>query len=96
MISNFSQNTQLILRNYLIVIPNGEILGIDELSHEGILIRILIKTQPSEQWAIARKFRFQLKQAIDAAGISLGVPRQEIWYHHENGNKLTGEVGEEK
>ena len=78
------------------ILEPGEILGIDELSHEGILIRILIKTQPSEQWAIARKFRFQLKQAIDAAGISLGVPQQEIWYHHEKGNKLTGEVGEEK
>ncbi len=77
------------------ILEPGEILGIDELSHEGILIRIVIKTQPSEQWAIARKFRFQLKQAIDAAGITLGVPQQEIWHHYENANKLTGEMSEE-
>ncbi len=77
------------------ILEPGEILGIDEVSHEGILIRVLIKTQPLEQWFVGRQFRIRLKQAFDAAGISLGVPQREIWHHHENGNKLTGELGGE-
>ena len=74
------------------ILEPGEILGIDEVSHEGILIRMLIKTQPKEQWFVGRKLRIRLKQAFDAAGISLGVPQREIWHHHENGNKPSGEL----
>ena len=69
-----------------------------QLTSSGRTYQLLLKplkTQPSEQWAIARKFSFQLKQAIDASGITLGVPQQEIWHHYENGNKLTGEMSEE-
>ncbi len=77
------------------ILEPGEILGIDEVSHEGILIRLLFKTKPLQQWFVGRQFRIQLKQAFDAAGISLGVPQREIWHHHENGNKLTGELREE-
>ena len=78
------------------ILEPGEILGIDEVSHEGILIRMLIKTQPKEQWFVGRKLRIRLKQAFDAAGISLGVPQREIWHHHQNGNKLSGELSKGK
>ncbi|MGK7878373.1 MAG: mechanosensitive ion channel family protein [Xenococcaceae cyanobacterium] len=77
------------------ILEPGEILGIDDVSHEGILIRLLFKTQPLQQWLVGRQFRLRLKQAFDAAGISLGVPQREIWHHHENRNKLTGELSEE-
>lgn len=62
-----------------------EILGIDEISHEGILIHALMKTQPKEQWSVDREFRIRLKYALDAAGISLGVPQQQIWHRNVDG-----------
>ena len=55
-----------------------EILGVDEVSHEGILIRLLIRTKPMEQWAIGRELRLRVKKAFDQAGISLGIPYQKI------------------
>ncbi|MGK7942170.1 MAG: mechanosensitive ion channel family protein [Crocosphaera sp.] len=55
-----------------------EILGVDEVSHDGILIRLLIRTKPMEQWAIGREFRLRVKKAFDQAGISLGIPYQKI------------------
>ncbi|MEA5512174.1 mechanosensitive ion channel family protein [Crocosphaera sp. UHCC 0190] len=55
-----------------------EVLGVDEISHEGILIHLLIKTQPSEHWGIGREFRLRVKQALDEAGISLGIPHHKI------------------
>ncbi len=55
-----------------------EVLGVDEVSHEGIVIHILIKTQPSEHWGIGREFRFRVKQAFDEMGISLGIPHHKI------------------
>ena len=55
-----------------------EILGVDELSNEGILIRLLIKTQPSQQWSVGREFRLRVKQALDEAGIAVALPHQKI------------------
>jgi len=54
-----------------------EVLGVEEVSHEGILIHLLIKTAPAKHWPLGREFRRRVKKAFDEAGISLGVP-----YHH--------------
>jgi small conductance mechanosensitive channel len=55
-----------------------EILGVDEISNEGILVRLLIKTQPSQQWSVGREFRLRVKQALDEAGIALALPHHKI------------------
>ncbi|MEM8829158.1 MAG: mechanosensitive ion channel family protein [Cyanobacteria bacterium P01_G01_bin.19] len=56
----------------------AEILGVDEISNEGILIRLLIKTQPSQQWNVGREFRLRVKQALDEAGIAVALPHHKI------------------
>ncbi|MGK7878688.1 MAG: mechanosensitive ion channel family protein [Crocosphaera sp.] len=56
----------------------AEVLGVDEVSHQGILIRLLIRTKTMEQWAIGRQLRLRIKKAFDQAGISLGIPYQKI------------------
>jgi small conductance mechanosensitive channel len=60
------------------ILEAPEILGIDEITHDGMLIRMLIRTRPLEQWAVGREYRRRLKKALDAAGISVGVPQLEL------------------
>ncbi len=55
-----------------------EVLGVDEVSHEGILIRVLIRTKPLEHWPLGREFRLRVKQEFDEANISLGIPHHTI------------------
>uniref|UniRef100_UPI0018E51D92 mechanosensitive ion channel family protein n=1 Tax=Cyanothece sp. BG0011 TaxID=2082950 RepID=UPI0018E51D92 len=55
-----------------------EVLGVDEVSHEGILIRVLIRTKPLEHWPLGREFRLRVKQKFDEANISLGIPHHNI------------------
>lgn len=57
-----------------------EVLGIDDLSERGVLIRVWIKVIPLEQWSVAREFRRRLKYALDQAGIPVGLPQQELWF----------------
>jgi len=57
-----------------------EVLGIDELDHAGILIRVWLKTQPLQQWKVAREFRRRLKYALDEAEIAIGAPQQALWF----------------
>jgi len=57
------------------------ILGVEEVAHTGIVIRGLIKTKPSQQWAVGREFRYRVKQAFERDGIAIGIPQQNLWLH---------------
>lgn len=52
-----------------ILLSTPEVLGIEEFDERGLTIRVWIKTQPLQQWAVAREYRRRLKIALDAAGI---------------------------
>ena len=62
------------------ILEAPEILGIDNISHTGVLIRLIIKTQPLEQWSVAREFRRRLKKALDKQGIKVGIPQQMMYF----------------
>ena len=66
-----------------LILEAPEILGIDKISHTGILIRLLIKTQPLQQWSVGREFRRRLKKAFDEQGIKIGIPQQIEMYVNE-------------
>ncbi|MDJ0898269.1 MAG: mechanosensitive ion channel family protein [Xenococcus sp. MO_188.B8] len=55
------------------------ILGIDQVSHQGILIQVWIKTQPMKQWSVGREFRLRVLQAFTQAEIELGIPQRQVW-----------------
>ncbi|MUL37841.1 hypothetical protein BWI75_16280 [Gloeocapsopsis sp. AAB1 = 1H9] len=52
-----------------------EVLGIDDLSHTGMLMRVWIKTTPMEQWSVGREFRLRVRQAFEANNIQIGRPQ---------------------
>ncbi|MDY7021183.1 MAG: mechanosensitive ion channel family protein [Cyanobacteriota bacterium] len=65
-----------------------ELIGVEDLSHDGILIQTWIKTKPIEQWNVGREFRRRLKRKFDRAGVSIGVPRLEL-QSNKNGNTIS-------
>lgn len=52
-----------------------DVLGIDDLSHTGMLVRVWIKTAPMEQWSVGREFRLRVRQAFEANNIEIGRPQ---------------------
>ncbi len=60
------------------ILETPKIMGVDDFSDRGLMIKIWIKTQPAKQWMVAREFRLRLKLAFDRAGISIPVPQQNI------------------
>lgn len=62
------------------ILDQPEVLGVDDFGNRGVIIRVWIKTQPLQQWAVAREFRRRLKIALDKAGISIPMPQQEVWF----------------
>lgn len=60
------------------IIEPPEVLGVDHLSHTGILIRVWIKTKPLQQWAVGREFRRRLHRVLTDRKINIGVPHQAL------------------
>ncbi|EAZ90557.1 mechanosensitive ion channel family protein [Crocosphaera chwakensis] len=62
------------------IIEPAAILGVDNISHHGILIQVWIKTQAMQQWAVGREYRLRIKEAFERVGIPIGIPHQEVRY----------------
>ncbi|ESA37653.1 hypothetical protein N836_35360 [Leptolyngbya sp. Heron Island J] len=60
------------------ILEPASVLGVDHISHAGILIRVWIKTQAMQQWPVGREFRLRLKQAFDKANIQIGLPQHKV------------------
>lgn len=53
------------------IMAKPEIWGVESISAEATVVRLVVKTRPSEQWGVARELRARLKGALDAAGVSI-------------------------
>jgi len=56
-----------------------EVWGIQDLGASGVSIRLVVQTEPSEQWPVERELRLRIKEAFDGAGIEIPYPTQTVW-----------------
>jgi small-conductance mechanosensitive channel len=65
------------------VMERPEVWGVQSLGASSVAIRVVVKTEPSEQWAVERELRLRLKTALDEAGIEIPFPQQTVWVRHQ-------------
>ncbi|MGI0480190.1 mechanosensitive ion channel family protein [Geminocystis sp. CENA526] len=70
------------------MLSSAEVLGLDRINYEGIMIRVLIKTKPIQQWDVGREYRWRVKEAFDLAGIKIGVPQTEVLHRPSESTTL--------
>jgi small conductance mechanosensitive channel len=46
-----------------------QVWGVEQVSADGVVIRLVVKTEPLEQWKVARELRRRIKAGFDEAGI---------------------------
>ena len=61
------------------IIDPPEVWGVERLGADGVAIRLVVKTDPAEQWMVARELRLRIKEALDEAGIEIPFPQRTIW-----------------
>jgi len=66
------------------IIEPPEVWGVQDLGADGIALRLVVKTDPSEQWAVARELRLRIKEAFDQAGIEIPFPQRTVWVRQGN------------
>jgi moderate conductance mechanosensitive channel len=65
------------------VLEEPEVWGVEALGANGVVIRLVVKTTPSEQYRVSRTLRERIKVAFDAEGIEIPFPQQTIWHRTE-------------
>ncbi|GAA4119552.1 mechanosensitive ion channel [Nocardioides fonticola] len=58
-----------------VVIEEPEVTGVESLATDAVHLRVLIKTAPMEQWAVAREMRQRIKARFDHEGIQIPYPQ---------------------
>lgn len=65
-------------------IPNAtnnlELLGVNELSASSVIYRVAVETEPTQQFAVERYLRKEIKKEFDKANIK--IPYQQIEVHN--------------
>ncbi len=59
------------------ILDTLEILGVDALGDSAVTIRVRFKTQPGEQWRVAREMKRRIKLRFDEVGIEIPFPYTE-------------------
>lgn len=60
------------------IIEDPEVLGVESFGDHAVVLRLIMKTAPLSQWAVAREFRKRLKGAFDRAGIEIPYPQRVV------------------
>ncbi|MDV2685252.1 mechanosensitive ion channel family protein [Alkalihalophilus lindianensis] len=58
------------------IIEGPNVIGVQGLGDSDVVIRIIAKTENMMQWAVERKLRKELKEALDANDIEIPYPHQ--------------------
>jgi small conductance mechanosensitive channel len=61
------------------ILEEPEVWGIESLAASGVVIRMVVKTLPSDQWKVMRALRQRIKDAFDTEGIEIPFPQQTVW-----------------
>ncbi|WP_416670281.1 mechanosensitive ion channel family protein [Egbenema bharatensis] len=76
-----------------VLIKPPMIIGVDAVSHEGVVLRVWIDTQPLQQWPAGREFRLRVRLAFGEHGIKIGMPQQIVWHRYEQDNQQNQQDG---
>ena len=61
------------------ILEEPEVWGVERLGINSIVIRLVVKTRPADQYDVSRKLRQRLKEAFDAEGIEIPFAQQVVW-----------------
>ncbi|RYJ05452.1 MAG: mechanosensitive ion channel family protein [Actinomycetales bacterium] len=54
-----------------IIIEEPEVWGVERFAKDGVVVRVVLKTAPLQQWVVARTMRQRIKSRFDQAGVTM-------------------------
>jgi small conductance mechanosensitive channel len=63
------------------IVGEPQMLGVDKFTDSGVVIKLMLKTQPERLFPIRRELLRRIKKAFDEAGIQPGFPQRVVREH---------------
>lgn len=63
-----------------------EVLGVDQVTVEGAVIRTIVKTTPDSQWQVARELRRRQTEALQEAGLAADILAARVYPRQPGGD----------
>ena len=60
------------------LIDQPVVLGVDKLADSGVIVRVVMTTDPDQRWAVKREFLRRIKNRFDDEGIEIPYPHVTI------------------
>jgi small conductance mechanosensitive channel len=67
------------------VLEEPEVWGVEDLAPGGVVIRLVVKTQPAEQFRVLRELRARITAALADAGVDVPAAPRTVWIQREPG-----------
>jgi small-conductance mechanosensitive channel len=68
-----------------VIIEAPEVWGVERFDKDGVVVRVVLKTAPAQQWLVARAMRQRIKAEFDRAGIKMPTTFPVATMHQEQG-----------
>ncbi|MDO9380688.1 MAG: mechanosensitive ion channel family protein [Nocardioidaceae bacterium] len=74
------------------IIEEPDVWGVERWDPDAVVVRVVLKTAPLRQWAVAREMRERIKDRFDEEGIVIPAAERVKWMRHAGGSDaLLGE-----
>jgi len=70
-----------------IITSGPSVLGVQELSPNGLVLRLMARTKPLQHWGMGRYLRQRIKEHFDQAGIQIAYPRMVLLSNSMSGKE---------
>ncbi len=64
------------------ILEEPEVWGIERWDPDGVVVRIVVKTAPQQQWSVARELRERIKDRFDLEGVEIPLPQRMVWHRN--------------
>jgi small conductance mechanosensitive channel len=71
------------------VLEEPEVWGVEQLGEDGVVLRLVVKTRPTEQYRVSRELRQRIKEAFDREGIEIPFPQRTVWHRERTPHERT-------
>jgi small conductance mechanosensitive channel len=62
------------------ILEEPEVWGVERWDPDGVVVRVVLKTAPLQQWSVAREMRERIKDRFDSEGIEIPLPQRMVWH----------------
>ena len=73
------------------ILEEPEVWGVEQLGPTPVVIRLVVKTRPSDQYSVSRELRQRLKQAFEAEGVEIPIAQQVVWLRGAPAPQVAGD-----